>query len=216
MLLLSLAAFLSPNHHVAAQTTARSASKLASPRPHNTAIERPNIIYVMADDLGYGDLSCFGQKTISTPNLDKMASEGMRFTDHYAGHTVCRPSRLVLWTGKHVGHTGLIGNRARSLSGAEQTVAQRLRKGGYATGGIGKWALGNVEEPSEINNAGHPNSNGFQSWFGYMNQGNAHNFYPPYLWDSKTQIFYPGIYSVITLQLVDGYRQNKRPILMIR
>ena len=192
MLLLSLAAFLSPNHHVAAQTTARSASKLASPRPHSTAIERPNIIYVMADDLGYGDLSCFGQKTISTPNLDKMASEGMRFTDHYAGHTVCRPSRLVLWTGKHVGHTGLIGNRARSLSGAEQTVAQRLRKGGYATGGIGKWALGNVEEPSEINNAGHPNSNGFQSWFGYMNQGNAHNFYPPYLWDSKTQIFYPG------------------------
>ncbi|MEC7409701.1 MAG: arylsulfatase [Planctomycetota bacterium] len=192
MLLLSLAAFLSPSHHVAAQTTARSASKLASPRPHSTTIERPNIIYVMADDLGYGDLSCFGQKTISTPNLDKMASEGMRFTDHYAGHTVCRPSRLVLWTGKHVGHTGLIGNRARSLSGAEQTVAQRLRKGGYATGGIGKWALGNVEEPSEINNAGHPNSNGFQSWFGYMNQGNAHNFYPPYLWDSKTQIFYPG------------------------
>ena len=82
MLLLSLAAFLSPSQHVAAQTTARSDSKLTSSRPHSTAIERPNIIYVMADDLGYGDLSCFGQKTISTPNIDKMAAEGMKFTDH--------------------------------------------------------------------------------------------------------------------------------------
>lgn len=153
---------------------------------------RPNIIYVMADDLGYGDLSCYGQQVIDTPNLDRMAAEGMRFTDHYAGHTVCRPSRLVLWTGKHVGHTGLIGNRDRSLSGMEKTVAQRLQGAGYATGGIGKWALGNVDNPSEINNPGHPNGNGFQSWFGYMNQGNAHNFYPPFLWNSKTQVFYPG------------------------
>lgn len=152
----------------------------------------PNIIYVMADDLGYGDLSCYGQKVIETPNLDQMAAEGMRFTDHYAGHTVCRPSRLVLWTGKHVGRTGLIGNRPRNLTGMEKTVAQRLQHAGYATGGIGKWALGNVEQPSEINNPGHPNSNGFQSWFGYMNQGNAHNFYPPFLWDSKSQVFYPG------------------------
>ena len=152
----------------------------------------PNIIYVMADDLGYGDLSCYGQKIIQTPNLDKMAEEGMRFTDHYAGHTVCRPSRLVLWTGKHVGHTKLIGNRSRKLSGSEETIAQRLQRSGYATGGIGKWALGNVDIPSEINNTGHPTNNGFDSWFGYMNQGNAHNFYPPFLWDSKTQVFYPG------------------------
>jgi uncharacterized sulfatase len=129
-------------------------------------LRRPNIIYVMADDLGYGDLSCYGQRVIDTPNLDRMAAEGMRFTDHYAGHTVCRPSRLVLWTGKHVGHTGLIGNRDRSLSGMEKTVAQRLQGAGYATGGIGKWALGNVDNPSEINNPGHPNGNGFQSWFG--------------------------------------------------
>ena len=154
--------------------------------------EAPNVIYVMADDLGYGDLSCFGQKEIQTPNLDQMASEGMRFTDHYAGHTVCRPSRLVLWTGQHVGHTGLTGNRPRSLSGMENTIAQRLKAAGYATGGIGKWALGNVNNPSEIENAGHPNGNGFDSWFGYMNQGNAHNFYPPFLWDSKTQVLYPG------------------------
>ena len=83
---------------------------------------RPNIIYIMTDDLGYGDLGCYGQKVVQTPNLDKMAAEGMRFTDHYAGHTVCRPSRLVLWTGQHVGHTGLTGNRARSLTGMERTV----------------------------------------------------------------------------------------------
>ena len=168
--------------------TVQPASNATSTKDH----KRPNIIYVMADDLGYGDLSCYGQKVINTPNLDLMAAEGMRFTDHYAGHTVCRPSRLVLWTGKHVGHTGLIGNRPRNLSGMEKTIAQRLQATGYATGGIGKWALGNVDTPSEINNPGHPSGNGFQSWFGYMNQGNAHNFYPPFLWDSKTQVFYPG------------------------
>ncbi|MDA7878047.1 arylsulfatase [bacterium] len=153
---------------------------------------RPNIIYIMTDDLGYGDLGCYGQKVVRTPNLDKMAAEGMRFTDHYSGHTVCRPSRLVLWTGQHVGHTGLTGNRPRSLTGMEQTVAQRLKQAGYATGGVGKWALGNVNEPSEINNAGHPNNNGFDYWFGYLNQGNAHNFYPPFLWENRKQVALPG------------------------
>ena len=152
----------------------------------------PNIIYIMTDDLGYGDLGCYGQQVVKTPNLDKMAAEGMRFTDHYSGHTVCRPSRLVLWTGQHVGHTGLTGNRARSLTGSERTVAQRLKQAGYATGGVGKWALGNVNEPSEINNAGHPNNNGFDYWFGYLNQSNAHNFYPPFLWENRSQVKLPG------------------------
>lgn len=150
--------------------------------------ERPNIIYIMTDDLGYGDLGCYGQKVIQTPNIDRMASGGMRFTDHYSGHTVCRPSRLVLWTGQHVGHTGLIGNRSRSLTGMESTVAQQLKKKGYATGGVGKWALGNVESPGDINNAGHPNNNGFDYWYGYLNQSNAHNFYPRFLWENKTQV----------------------------
>ena len=159
----------------------------------NAAAERrPNIIYIMTDDLGYGDLGCYGQKIVKTPNLDRMAAEGMRFTDHYSGHTVCRPSRLVLWTGQHVGHTGLTGNRPRSLTGMELTVAQRLKQSGYATGGVGKWALGNVEEASEVNNAGHPNNNGFDYWFGYLNQGNAHNFYPPFLWENKKQVKLPG------------------------
>lgn len=154
--------------------------------------DRPNIIYIMTDDLGYGDLGCYGQKVVETPNLDRMAAEGMRFTDHYAGHTVCRPSRLVLWTGQHVGHTGLTGNRARNLTGMEGTVAKHLKAAGYATGGVGKWALGNVDDPSEINNAGHPNNNGFDYWFGYLNQGNAHNFYPTHLWENKKQIPLPG------------------------
>ena len=152
----------------------------------------PNIIYIMTDDLGYGDLGCYGQQVIQTPNLDRMATEGMRFTDHYAGHTVCRPSRLVLWLGQHVGHTGLTGNRDRSLTGMEATVARRLKQAGYATGGVGKWALGNVNEPSEIENAGHPNNNGFDYWYGYMNQGNAHNYYPPFLWENKTRVSLPG------------------------
>ncbi|QDV65247.1 Arylsulfatase [Crateriforma conspicua] len=149
-----------------------------------SATRRPNIIYVMADDLGYGDLGCYGQSKIRTPNLDQMAAEGIRFTDHYAGHTVCRPSRLVLWTGQHVGHTRLIGNASRDLNGSEITVAKLLQDAGYATGGVGKWALGNVDTPDEIDNAGHPNNNGFDYWFGYMNQSNAHNYYPAFLWEN--------------------------------
>jgi arylsulfatase A-like enzyme len=154
--------------------------------------DQPNIIYIMTDDLGYGDLGCYGQKVVQTPNLDQFAAEGMRFTDHYAGHTVCRPSRLVLWTGQHVGHTRLTGNRDRSLTGMEATVARRLKEAGYATGGVGKWSLGNVNEPSEIDNAGHPNHNGFDYWFGYMNQGTAHNYYPPFLWENMTRVALPG------------------------
>lgn len=154
--------------------------------------ERPNIIYIMADDLGYGDLQCYGQQIIQTPHIDQLAREGIRFTDHYAGHTVCRPSRLVLWSGQHVGHTGLIGNAAHRLSGRESTVAKLLQDDGYATGGVGKWALGHVNEPSEIDNPGHPNRNGFDYWFGFMNQSNAHNYYPTFLWENKTKVVLPG------------------------
>ncbi len=167
-------------------------ASLLSPTLLAAESDRPNIIYIMTDDLGYGDLGCYGQKVVETPNLDRMAAEGMRFTDHYAGHTVCRPSRLVLWTGQHVGHTGLTGNRPRNLTGMEGTVAQQLKAAGYVTGGVGKWALGNVDQASEIDNAGHPNNNGFDYWFGYLNQSNAHNFYPTFLWENKTQVPLPG------------------------
>lgn len=160
--------------------------------PAEAASERPNIIYIMVDDLGYGDLGCYGQEVIQTPHIDQLAAEGMKFTDHYAGHTVCRPSRLVLWLGQHVGHTGLTGNRPRSLTSKEQTVARLLKQAGYATGGVGKWALGHVNEPSEIDNPGHPNRNGFDYWYGYMNQSNAHNYYPTFLWENDKQVPLPG------------------------
>ncbi len=169
-----------------------------------------NLIYIMTDDLGYGDLGCYGQEVIRTPRLDRMATEGMRFTDHYAGHTVCRPSRLVLWTGKHVGHTGLIGNRDRSLTGSEKTLPRLLQEAGYVTGGVGKWALGNVDEPASVDNPGHPNHNGFDMWFGYLNQGNAHNFYPPFLWDNKEQFALSGNVLMTDNEKARGRVSEKR------
>ncbi len=157
-----------------------SAVALASVAAAQDGAERPpNIVYIMADDLGYGDLGCYGQTRIRTPHIDRLAAEGMRFTDHYSGHTVCRPSRLVLWTGMHSGHTAISSNTGYFLRPEDVTVAQRLRSAGYATGGVGKWANGNVE------NTGHPNDQGFDLWVGYLDQGIAHNYYPTHLWRNR-------------------------------
>lgn len=146
----------------------------------------PNILYIMADDLGYGDLGCYGQKVIQTPNLDRMASEGLRFTDHYAGHTVCRPSRLVLLTGRHSGHTPIDSNATYILEPGAQTVARLLQKAGYATGGIGKWALGGAET------TGAPFRQGIDFWFGYLDQSDAHNYFPEFLWRNGDKAVLPG------------------------
>jgi uncharacterized sulfatase len=146
----------------------------------------PNIIYIMADDLGYGDLGCFGQKEIQTPNLDKLASEGMRLTSFYAGCTVCRPSRLSLWTGNHMGHTPISSNASYAFKPEDLTVAELLQKAGYKTGGVGKWAMGGVET------SGHPNKNGFDFWMGYLDQGEAHNYYPTHLWRNMEKFPLPG------------------------
>lgn len=148
--------------------------------------ERPNIIYVMVDDLGYGDLGCFGQKQIATPNIDRLARQGMRLTDYYAGCTVCRPSRLVLWTGKHTGHTAINSNADYQFQPADVTVGELLQETGYVTGGVGKWAMGGVDS------TGHPNRNGFDFWMGYLDQGRAHNYYPDYLWKNTVQVPLPG------------------------
>ncbi|MHC4204832.1 MAG: arylsulfatase, partial [Planctomycetota bacterium] len=137
---------------------------------------RPNIIYILADDLGYGDLGCYGQQTIQTPNIDKLAEEGMRFTDHYAGSTVCAPSRCCLMTGYHSGHALVRGNARVPLRPSDVTVAELLKDTGYSTGIIGKWGLGEPET------TGIPNRQGFDYWFGYLNQRHAHNYYPEYLW----------------------------------
>ena len=141
-----------------------------------------NIIYIMADDLGWGDLGCYGQEMVATPRLDQLASEGMRFTDHYAGNTVCRPSRLVLWTGQHTGHTAISSNAYYDFNRGETTVADLLGGVGYATGGCGKWSLGREGTP------GHPNLKGFDDWFGYLDQGDAHNYYPTHLWHNSEKV----------------------------
>ncbi len=142
----------------------------------------PNLVYIMADDLGYGDLGCFGQKTIKTPHLDKLAKDGMKFTSYYAGNTVCRPSRLALWTGKHMGHTPISSNAQYHFKPEDITVAELLKEKGYATGGVGKWAMGGT------GTSGHPNENGFDFWFGYLDQGQAHNYYPTHLWRNTEKI----------------------------
>ena len=148
--------------------------------------KKPNIIFILADDLGYGDVGCFGQKVIQTPNIDKLAAEGMKLTDHYAGSTVCAPSRCVLMTGLHSGHALVRGNARLPLRPNDVTVAELLKDAGYATAIIGKWGLG------EADSTGIPNRQGFDYWFGYLNQRHAHNYYPEFLWKNEQKITLEG------------------------
>jgi len=135
----------------------------------------PNIIYILADDLGYGDLSCYGQQTLQTPNLDRMAGEGLRFTRHYAGSTVCAPSRCVLMTGLHTGHCRVRGNGPGQLQKEDVTFAMLLRNAGYKTAAFGKWGIGN---PPPLDD---PQLHGFDEFYGYVNMFHAHNYYPEFL-----------------------------------
>lgn len=142
---------------------------------------KPNIIFILADDLGYGDISCQGQTNFQTPNIDQLAAEGMTFTQHYAGSTVCSPSRSVLLTGQHTGHTPIRGNRKYKdvgnwpLPAEALTVTEILKQKGYATGAFGKWGLGYP------GSTGDPNNKGFDEFYGYNHQTLAHNYYPAYL-----------------------------------
>lgn len=136
---------------------------------------KPNIIYVLADDLGYGDLGCYGQTTLKTPNLDRLAKEGMKFTRHYAGSTVCAPSRCVLMTGLHTGHGRIRGNGPGQLLPSDITVATLLRQAGYQTGCFGKWGIGN---PPPLDD---PSRHGFNEFYGYVNMYHAHNYFPEFL-----------------------------------
>lgn len=152
----------------------------------------PNIIYILSDDLGYGDLGCFGQELIYTPNIDRIAAEGIRFTDHYAGSSVCAPSRCVLMTGLHTGHCYVRDNRPMPIEGNvpipcdAQTVAKLLRGVGYATACIGKWGLGYP------GSEGDPNNQGFDHFFGYNCQREAHTYYPQHLWRNDQKIMLYG------------------------
>lgn len=163
--------------------------------PAKPTAARPNIIFLLADDLGYGDIGAYGQKKIRTPHLDRLAEEGMRFTQHYSGHNVCAPSRCVLLTGLHPGHAYIRNNRGgvgqASGSGfegqepvppGELKLPLTLKRLGYTNGGFGKWGLG------AVGGTGDPNAQGIDRFFGYNDQAVAHNYYPTYLWDNRERV----------------------------
>ena len=169
---------------------------------------KPNVIFILADDLGYGELGCFGQEKIRTPNIDRIAAEGMKFTQHYSGSPVCAPSRCVLLTGKHTGHAYIRDNSEMNERGEVWrnplvegqyplpentfTIGRMFQNAGYATGAIGKWGLGGP------GTCGEPNNQGFDHWYGYLCQRRAHNYYPIHLWKNRerhilawNKYFYP-------------------------
>ncbi|MBT4524756.1 MAG: arylsulfatase [Phycisphaerae bacterium] len=153
----------------------------------------PNIVFILADDLGYGEVGCFGQEKIKTPHIDALAKEGVRLTEHYSGSPVCASSRCVLLTGLHTGHAEIRNNREvggwgpdepegqLALSEGANTIGSSLQKNGYATGAFGKWGLGGPES------VGQPNKQGFDTFYGYLCQRVAHNYYPTHLWNNETK-----------------------------
>ena len=176
------------------------------------AATKPNVIFILADDLGYGDLGCFGQTKIKTPNLDKLAAEGMRFTQAYAGSTVCAPSRCTLMTGKHTGHCPIRGNKEIKPEGQEPmpadtfTVAHLMKQAGYATGIIGKWGLGFPGSAST------PEKMGFDFFYGYNCQMKAHEYYPEYLWRNTTKVVLDGkrySHDLMAEEALEFVRRNK-------
>lgn len=185
-----IAASIGPGNATAVDEAA-DRSKATDKRP-------PNIIFILADDLGYGDLRSYGQQKIRTPNLDTLAAEGMRFTDHYSGNAVCAPSRCVLMTGYHPGHAQVRDNRGLAskkfvdgrpetegqhpIDADSVTIASHLKSRGYTCGGFGKWGLGGP------GTTGEPLKQGFDRWFGYNCQSVAHNFFPTYLWDNDKTV----------------------------
>lgn len=158
-------------------------------------VSKPNIIFIMADDMGYADAGCYGQELIKTPNIDLLAKEGMRFTQCYSGSSVCAPARSVLMTGMHTGHTRVRGNfgkgGVKGLAGIEgrvpikaedYTIAEMMKEAGYTTGMVGKWGLG---EPTTT---GEPNNQGFDEFYGFLNQRRAHSYYPDFIWHNREKV----------------------------
>jgi arylsulfatase A-like enzyme len=158
--------------------------------------EKPNVIYILADDLGYGEVGYNGQELIKTPELDAMAAVGMKFSNHYSGNAVCAPARCSLMTGLHPGHAYIRSNSPGYPNGQTplppntETVATLMKRAGYTTAIIGKWGLGGVVEdvPNPVLNSGHPNRQGFDHFFGYLDQRKAHNYYPDHLWRNSEYV----------------------------
>ena len=156
------------------------------------AANRPNIVFILADDLGYSELGSYGQKKIKTPHIDGLAKQGMSFSANYSGNAVCAPSRCVLMTGKHPGHAIVRNNRAMAKLGepegqhpipaSEVTIAELLKKEGYVAGAFGKWGLGNT------GSQGNPTKQGFKRFYGYNCQGHAHSYYPETLWSDNEKV----------------------------
>lgn len=173
-----------------------------------SAADRLNVVLMLADDLGWGELGCYGQKKIPTPNIDRLAALGMRMMRHYSGAPVCAPSRCVLMTGRHLGHAEIRGNRQASVSfpeftegqhpvsGTVPTLAQAFQKAGYTTAAMGKWGLG------PVGSTGAPNRQGIDQFFGYNCQAVAHSYYPPHLWRNAEKF-------VLNAVPIPGHR--KRP-----
>jgi arylsulfatase A-like enzyme len=187
---------------------------LGAQAPRDLEGRRPNIVFLMADDLGYGDLGCYGQKLIQTPNIDKLAAEGLRFTQAYAGGPVCTPSRSVLMTGLHNGHTPARDNIPHypSYLGEEDvTVASMLKTAGYRCGGVGKWSLG------DAGTVGRATNQGFDMWFGYLNQDHAHYYYTEYLDDNEGRLELTGntesraqySHDLMTERALEFIKENK-------
>ena len=175
-------------HRIFQQLIILGCSLLAAFSPGCSLQRKPNIVFILADDLGYRELGCFGQELIRTPNLDRLARQGMRLTQHYSGSPVCAPSRCVLMTGKHPGHAYIRSNKATLPEGqepipsAEITLAELLRTQGYVTGAFGKWGLGGP------GSSGEPLRQGMDRFFGYNCQSHAHSYYPSYLWSDHQRI----------------------------
>jgi arylsulfatase len=185
------------------------------------AAEKPNVVFIIADDLGYGELGSYGQKKIRTPVLDRVAREGMRLTNHYAGNAVCATSRCVLMTGKHTGHAWIRNNTSVEPEGqmpipaAEQTIAEVFHDRGYATAACGKWGLGPMES------CGDPLSQGFDHFYGYNCQRHAHNYYPEYWWVDHERVslkgntngltgtqYVPDLYARAALKFIEDNRDR--------
>lgn len=162
--------------------------------PHASFAARPNILYILADDLGYGDLACYGGRIIQTPRIDRMRAEGLKLTQHYSGSCMCAPTRSSLLTGFHTGHGRIrnngshlkpVGKGQPALLPEDVTIAEVLKQAGYATGVIGKWGCG------DEGSTGVPNDQGFDHWFGYLDQTDAHHYYPPFLSRNHEKVLYP-------------------------
>ncbi len=181
---------------------------------------QPNIIFILADDLGYADLGCYGQQKTETPNIDRLAKQGLKFTQYYSGSTVCAPARATFMTGMHTGHTPVRGNKSfepegqTPLPASTITIANVLQKNGYHTGAFGKWGLG------YITTSGDPNQKGFDQFYGYNCQSLAHNYYPDHLWSNHDKIDFTAnltganVYSADTIhamamQFLNAQNTNK-------